>query len=93
MCVFVCEREREKCNVCVREKEREIMCVCERERENGKKFEKIERTKYVAVVTSGRFHALDVVFVPLEYIPSIPPHSTYVINTSFVLLRIKGARC
>ena len=37
------------------------------------------------VVSIGRFPAFYVVLVPLEYIPSIPPHSTYVI-VYFVLL-------
>ena len=31
------------------------------------------------VVSIGRFPAFYVVLVPLEYIPSIPPHSSYVI--------------
>ena len=31
------------------------------------------------VVSSGHSRAFYVVFVPLEYIPSIPPHSTYII--------------
>ena len=31
------------------------------------------------VVSIGHFAAFYVVLVPLEYIPTIPPHSTYVI--------------
>ena len=33
----------------------------------------------------GQFHAFCIYFVPLEYIPTIPPHSTYVIvqNTNY----------
>ena len=27
----------------------------------------------------GRFHAFHVAFIPLEFIPTIPPNSTYVI--------------
>ena len=34
------------------------------------------------VVSSGCFHAFHVIFVPLEYIPTIHPHSTYVIVMS-----------
>ena len=43
------------------------------------------------VVSIGHFHAIHVVFVPLEYVPAIPPHSTYVIgicsqNTNYVAM-------
>ena len=31
------------------------------------------------VVSIGRFRAFYVVFVPLEYVPTIPPHSTFAI--------------
>ena len=43
------------------------------------------------VVSSGPFHAFHVVFLPLEYIPTIPPHSTYVIVVSY-FLKSKRAR-
>ena len=33
----------------------------------------------LVVVSSGPFHAFHVVFLPLEYILAIPPHSTFVI--------------
>ena len=42
------------------------------------------------VVSSGPFRAVHVVFLPLEYIPSVPPHSTYVIVICFVLLTGEG---
>ena len=31
------------------------------------------------VVSSGSFHAFHVFFLPLVYIPSVPPHSTNII--------------
>ena len=33
----------------------------------------------------GHFCAFCFVFVPLEYVPNVPPHSTYVIVSSFIL--------
>ena len=33
---------------------------------------------YSKVVSSGHFHAFHFVYLPLEYVPTIPPHSTYV---------------
>ena len=47
--------------------------------------------KYDRVVSSGHFHAFHVVFVPLEYIPTIPPHSTYIIVLSY-FSEVKTAR-
>ena len=38
---------------------------------------------YTKVVSSESFHAFYVVFFPLEYITTIPPHSTYVTNSSY----------
>ena len=43
------------------------------------------------VASSGHFHAFHVVFVPLEYIPTIPPHSTYIIVLSY-FSEVKTAR-
>ena len=40
-------------------------------------------TKMAQVVSSGSFHAFYVILFPLEYIPSIPPHSKYVIVNGF----------
>ena len=40
--------------------------------------------KLKKVVYIGRFAAFYVVLVPLEYIPSIPTHSSYVIDICFV---------
>ena len=40
---------------------------------------KLRNTFSFLEVSSGPFLAFHVVFVPLEYIPTIPPHSTYVI--------------
>ena len=39
------------------------------------------------VVASGRFLAFHVVFVALEYIPTIPPHTAYVIVSCLILLK------
>ena len=36
-------------------------------------------TKKIQVVSNSHSHVFYAVFVPLEHIPSIPPHSTYVI--------------
>ena len=33
--------------------------------------------KCLVEVSSGRFHAFHVIFVPLEYVPTIPPRYTY----------------
>ena len=33
----------------------------------------------MAVVSIGHFAVFDIVLVPLEYIQTLPPHSTYVI--------------
>ena len=38
-----------------------------------------KRKMQSSTVSSGPFRAFHVVFIPLEYIPTIPPHSTYVI--------------
>ena len=37
------------------------------------------------VVSIGAFVAFNVVFTPLDYIPSIPPLSSYVINIYLVM--------
>ena len=47
--------------------------------------------KWCRVVSSGHFGALFVLFFPLNYIPTIPPHSTYVIVNGFGLFKTKGA--
>ena len=44
-----------------------------------------------SVVSRGSFNAFYVDFFPLEYIPSIPPHSTYVIVNGFIGFKIKSA--
>ena len=41
------------------------------------------------VVSGGPFHAVRVVFLPLEYILSVPPHSTYVIVDLVVCSHMK----
>ena len=43
---------------------------------------------YPKVVSLVLFSHFCLVFVPLEYIPTIPPLCTYVINISFVLSRV-----
>ena len=40
------------------------------------------------VVSSGYFHAFHVVFFLLEYILSVPPHSTYIIVNGLTTLCI-----
>ena len=39
----------------------------------------------VWVVSDGHFHVFHVVFDPLEYVPTRPPHSTYVKVSCLVL--------
>ena len=46
----------------------------------------------IVVVSNGSFHAFHVVFLPLEYIPSIPPHFTYVVVNGLCLFKIKTAK-
>ena len=46
-----------------------------------------ETLKDSKVVSSGHFHAFHVVFVPQEYVPTIPLHSTYVMVNYFVLFK------
>ena len=42
----------------------------------------------------GHSRAFYVVFVPLEYVPTIPPHSTYVKVSCFILFKsYKGVQC
>ena len=43
------------------------------------------------VVSSGPFQAFHVVFVPLEYIPTMPPHSTYITFSGFTSPINEGA--
>ena len=43
----------------------------------------------ISVVYSGSFHAFHVVFFPLEYIPTILPHSEYVIVNGFTWFQNK----
>ena len=50
-----------------------------REGERERQIKKTGWHRYSWVVSIDYFHAFYVIFVPLEYIPSIPPHSTYVI--------------
>ena len=51
-------------------------------------MDKLEEGIYLkTVVSSGHFHAFCVIFVPLDYIPTEPPHSTYV-KVSGVILSI-----
>ena len=45
----------------------------------------------VRVVSSGRFHAFHVIFVPLEYVPTVSPYSAHVIVNGFVLSKVKSA--
>ena len=42
-------------------------------------FAEIFQLSLKTVVSLGHSHSFYVVFVPLEYVPSIPPHYTYVI--------------
>ena len=42
-------------------------------------------------MSRGRGRGAHVDFFPLEYIPSIPPHSTYVIVNGFIGFKIKSA--
>ena len=44
------------------------------------------------VVSIGHFPALYVVLVPLEYVPTMPHHSSYIIDICFVLFKRKGDR-
>ena len=46
----------------------------------------MKRTKVVSI---GHSHTFYVVFVPLEYVPTIPPHSSCVINICFILFKKK----
>ena len=50
--------------------------------------EKVSKTSILAlesVVSSCHFSCFYVIFVPLEYVPTIPPHSTFVIVSCFVI--------
>ena len=53
----------------------------------------------MVVVSIGHFRAFYVVFVPLEYTRSIPPHSTYVIAIRTfrewitIKLHLQGGQC
>ena len=49
------------------------------------KYQKHPKTGLYGVVSIGHFPTFYVVFVPLEYVPTIPPHSTCVIVSCFVL--------
>ena len=42
---------------------------------------------FPVIVSSGHSCAFYVVFVPLEYVPTIPPHSSNVIDICFILFK------
>ena len=55
-------------------------------------FLAIQLWKMKHTVSSGSFHAFQVVFFPLEYILTIHPHSTYVIVNDWKCLKSKRPR-
>ena len=57
------------------------------------KKEKLPGEKFgTLVVSSGHFHAFYIIFVALEYVLTIPPHSTHVIVKFSYFSKVERAR-